>query len=121
MENIRLHFRKHYKTESREYLYIAFCQAIAESETPPPIRDLSYESMIRIAFEENKSFVYAHNKTNNPLPMNNDKYENFITMAPPINKNIFSFKKERNDVVMPFLAASLSIKCKEFNLLIICY
>lgn len=113
IEYMRLHFRKYYKTQSGEHLYIAFCQAISEKdETPPTIRDLNYDSMIKIAFEKNKSLVYIHNKEHNPLPMKNDKYENFITMSPNINSNIYTFKEDREHVTRPFLSASLSIRCK---------
>lgn len=114
IEYIRLHFRKYFKTENEHELYVAFCQAILEDISTPPIRDIDYnDSMIKIAFEQNKSFVYNHNKTYNPLPMSNSIYQNFITMAPSINKNIHTYKDNRKDVTRPYLTASLSITCKQ--------
>lgn len=112
IEYIRLHFRKYCKLDEKNY-YIAFCQAISEKVTPPEIRDILYDSsMIKLAFEENTSFVYNHNKIHNPLSMENTKYDNFITMAPKNIKNIYTITNNRKEISLPYLSASLSISCK---------
>lgn len=114
IKHIRLHFRKYFKTEDGNILYVAFCQATLENASPPDIRDIGYdESMIKIAFNKNTSFVYNHNKSYNPLSMSNTPYNNFITMAPYNNKNVYCYKDSRKDISRPFLTASLSVDCME--------
>lgn len=109
IEHIRLHFRKFYKDED---LYIAFCQASDDNgSTPPDIRDLKYDSLIKLSFETKESLVYLHNIEHNPLNMRKNKYENFISMAPNISQNVYSYKIQRKEMLRPFLSASLSIKC----------
>lgn len=107
---IRLHFRKYYKEED---LYTALCQATAETVgNPPGIRDLNYDnSLIKLSFETEKSLVYLHNTKYNPLNMKNNKYHNFISMAPHLGQNVYSFKQNRIEQSRPFLSASLSLTC----------
>ena len=117
---IRLHFRKYYYvSESDDELYIAFCQATSETSTPPSIRDIEYESIVKIAFENNKSFVFLHIPEYNPLDMNHSQYGNFLTMAPQSYVNIYSHKVNGKQIERPYLSASLSISTTpcESNLL----
>lgn len=110
----RLHFRKYYKADDGNILYIAFCQAILGKESPPSIRDIRYEeSMIKIAFDKQTSFVYTHNKAYNPLPMAKSPYDDFITMVMHSGANCYNYKDGRKNIVYPFISASLSIACSE--------
>lgn len=111
VKHIRVHFRKYYKNTTGKDLYIAFCQATSLNHNPPPaIRDLEYDnSMLKIAFENQSSFVFKHNKMHNPLSMINNMYDDFITMTSQNSKNIYTFKENRKDTSRPFLTASLSV------------
>ena len=74
--------------------------------------------MIKLAFDNNCSFVYSHNKEYNPLSKLNEKYDNFITMAPNSAINTYRYKREGKEYLRPYLAAALSIKCNiDSNLL----
>lgn len=113
---IRLHFRKYYRTDNDDELYIAFCQATGESTDCPDIRDVTYKGMIQIAFDHNTSFVYIHNSDFNSLPQR--KYENFITMAPNIYQNTYIVPFKKPEIKRPYISAALSITCDvESNIL----
>lgn len=107
---VRVHFRKFFKTETDNELYIAFCQATEENNFPPAIRDISYDnSIIKILFENGTPLVFIHNKKLNPLSMEKSIYKDFITMAPNITKNTYVTRKNQKDVTRPYLTSSLSI------------
>lgn len=124
IDYIRLHIRKNYRIKvdanmgkEENELYITLCQANAE-HILPSIRDINYDSMIKLAFDNNCSFVYSHNKEYNPLSKLNEKYDNFITMAPNSAINTYRYKREGKEYLRPYLAAALSIKCNiDSNLL----
>lgn len=74
--------------------------------------------MIKLAYDNNCSFVYSHNKEYNPLLDLNDKYDNFITMAPKSTINTYRYKRDGKEYLRPYLASALSIKCNvDSNLL----
>lgn len=106
----RLHFRKLYFTPDKDAIYIAFCQATTDSEVPPPIRDVDYQSLIQLAFEHKQSFVYKHTPEYNPLNMDHSDYDNFVTMTSSSHFNIYRTKQLGRKIEYPHISASLSLK-----------